>query len=137
MSFGIGLGDCILMLKQVLLAFQNLSGAAVAGFKQYKRKYSQLAATIAMVNSCVVDSRHLIDERFRYEAREIRRLLRSFRQGLDGLEDRLGNRRCRRSLLNAPAKVAWPVHEKKFAGVYSELMEQLDILQVKRLFLGK
>ncbi|KAJ3476628.1 hypothetical protein NLG97_g9067 [Lecanicillium saksenae] len=135
MPFG-GINDCILLIKRCLQLIGNLSGAAVAGFRDYKERFDQLRDLIIAVNLAKSCPRHLRDRNFRYERRKIHQLLKSFREGLESLETRLGDGRRRASLSNVPAKASWPTHDRKFADVIEKLMQQLQIVQVKKLFLN-
>ncbi len=137
MSIGVGLGDCILLLRVSLRAVKNLSGAAIDGFQEYKEMCKQLEATVALMSSCSRLPDGLRDPHLRGEIKKIHRLLKSFQGMVKRLEKRLGKERQRGSPINAITKLLWTFHDNHLSGIHAKLMQQFKILQYKKVFLSR
>ena len=98
MSFGVGVGDCIVFLQALDRVGHLLAGGAIDGFQRYASTYQRFAQVAQHLNVFVATnasgSPHSILTNM---LEDTERLLRSFFRKIKGLKKYLGKGRKRKS----------------------------------------
>ena len=122
MSFGVGLGDIIMLLKGLGRVISTLKKEAVDEFRRYARTYERFVQLVRGLINLAREQDLQDHPDIKKALRDAKRLLRRYFGRISEFEPHLGPGRVKKSLLGAIAKVKWMRH----ASMLKELRQDLD-----------
>ncbi|KAH0423553.1 nadp: d-xylose dehydrogenase [Colletotrichum camelliae] len=122
MSFGIGIGDCVLILRGLVRCWSLLRGEAVDGFAEHAEAYKSFYNGARYLRRFLKAEGKEMEPHLREELTSLNRLLKDFLARIQQLQTSLGEDREKKGFRRILQKIRWPLYDK----ILSEICQNLS-----------
>ncbi|KAF5527414.1 hypothetical protein CGCA056_v001739 [Colletotrichum aenigma] len=129
MSFGIGIGDCVLILRGLVKCWSLLRGEAVNGVAEHAEAYKSFCNGARSLRRYLKAEGRELEPHLDEEITSLNRLLKDFLARIKKLQSSLGEECEKKGFGRIVQKMRWPLYDKILSGLCQKLSFKFDMIK--------